>query len=443
MMCARFLYLVLTRCALLLACALFLPPIGAQAQGSSGPQPPAPDSVVARSLDQDASEKPAYFVEVRDALKSKMTERGLDPGKQAFHFVVLYNATAPLTAGYGREKEVIAGMLRHFFAQEDHVSLVPYQLWVRENMAAWNKPLSQDTAEQMYKQIPDKSERRDGYNGGHDLDAALITALQKTREAGLLDNTVFLALADGQFSDTPLEPKNYALANADAELSKANIVKAVEQARYWKYGGTDDTAQYSVTYRIYLPQSLKPLDIIKKPQGSSTLRPSDTADTPRDESVAAIWGNPKIGEHKDKPAEDKPTDYTGLLTVLGGMALLVVVVWYRAWLFKPRTLNVGINSLRPATVTFNKPLYLGAADNPKSNMVQIDSLPSSVASNEKIARLELTPLGAIRLRGERWKADRDPVVIQLNMPKVRLSRGQNTGMLGGSDQISVQITLTK
>ena len=447
---ARFYRWASIKGVVLLACALVLLPQGAQAQQRED------------ALNKDASGTPAYFVEVRDALKSTLSARGLNPGKQAFNFVILYNATVPLSAGYGKEKEVIAGMLRRFLVQDDHISLVPYQLWVREDHAAWNESPTADSVQQMYKQIPDKAEQRDGIDGGHDLDAALLAALDKTRAAGLLDNTVFLALADGQVSDTPKRPVGYKMANAEPELSKADVVKAYEKPTYWNYG-SGDSSQYSVVCRIYVPQNLKSIKSIVTPEGTGKHPAADGAATPRDESVASMWSG-QSADASPKPTDTPETknpalaprkpdgDYNGLAAVAGVVALIGGVGGYLAWLFKPRTLNVGVNSMRAATLTFNRPLYLGAADNPKSNIIEIDSLPPSVAANEKIARLELTLLGAIRLCGERWHADKEPITIQPKMPKILLSRsqngakspaGQNTAMLGGGDKISVQVTQTK
>ena len=433
---------------------------------AQGEPPPDPHGQAApRVLEQD-SVPPAYFLEVRDALKTALSHNGqsLDVGQQSFNFVVVYNAATPISAGYDKERDVIAGLLRHYLVPGDYISLVPYQLKVRTANAVWNRPITKESAAELFKTLPDKPEEEPGFEGGHSLDAALLETLKQTPPERL-NNTIILALTDGTFLDTPKTPLHYVMPNADKAMAEAGFVKVDENSKHWNYTGGAPGAQFSALYRIYLPQHLQALSPMTLSPNDAPPSPGTARMTTREANVAALWGKPVVPEVTNKPEVKQknadtpivkkdpppapPADYTAAYVIGGGVLLLAVIGGYMAWLFRPRTLRVGINSIANVVVTFNKPVILGASEDSKKNIFKLDGLPEGTAASEKVARLEVTPLGAVQLRGERWKTDRNgPVNIQPGTPPIRLSRdaggqGAASGLLASGDAIMLIATLVK
>jgi hypothetical protein len=401
----------------------------------------APPDTAPRGPDS-ANTNPQFFLEVREALMAQLAAKHLDGGKQAFHFVVFYNTAAPVSPGYGKTREVITGLLYNFLVEGDHISMVPFQLQARDDYAFWDRDFNRETAQEIAK-LPDRPVTEDSYSGGHDLDAALLKTLKRLDRA-TLKRCIFIALTDGQqFFDTPLGIVNYPRANANQALQQAGFKKVVEKSVPFPYSDHTDK-QFWVTYRIYLPEELEPLAPLS-PATDKHAPDTDIGRTLRDHKCYDLWGKPVLPPpNKKKNDTTKPVpkargDDGGIIAVVGAVVILGGIGGYLTWLLRPRVLSIGVNSVRPATVKYGHPLLLGTEDNEKLNMIQLDSLPDGMSPKEKIARLEVTLTGAVQLSGERWKPDKNPIVIQPNQPnrpRIRMSRGTGNSIL-------LQVTRTR
>lgn len=404
----------------------------------------------ARSFEGTATKPPEYFLEFERRLNAVLTAHGVDPESHTFHFVILFNCTDPQSGGYDRMRDIVFGLLRDYLVEadgvSDHVSFVPYQLKVREDKVVWDQSFSRTAAENLYKQIPDTPVDPPGFRGGRDMGTAILEARDTAKENGELNQTVYLVLTDGKYYGSPIEPANYRLVDRDPELKKDGIVKEADQQHTWTITNRDgSTGQVSAFYRIYCPETLKPLGDLPAPGRSERVtQPWQTAST-----NASSGGTTRQVHSTESKANTKPpytksaeTDYTPLIVVGVVVVCLLGLGGYLFWITRPRTVQIGVNSLRSASVVFRKPLYLGTSEDEQNNMLKLDSLPDDVPAKEKLARLEVTPLGSLVVNSQRWTVTGAPVNVPTGeRKKFQLSRTSSAGLLGSAD--SVEVTIIK
>lgn len=377
-----------------------------------------------------------FVPDLIDALHSV----GRDAEKETFHFVILYNVARPNSGSEIRERDLFYGCLRFLLtadgAQSDLVSFVPYQLAIREANVRWRTPFSRKVAEDLYKQIPEVPEAQFGFRGGHNMQAALVAAINDARKNDLLQHTVFIALSEATFDEEPLSPPGYVMKDATDVLSRNDVVlaKANQQTQQTK-SKNDTLIEYKNVWRIYLPR---------------TLTPIGTLEHTRAKSVADLWSDPSPQPQQSaQPADPAPVstpqtpaprvDWPTIIAGAAGAIVLLAIVGYLIFLFQPRSVTLTVDGMEiSGTAKFNKPLYLSDASDASGSVLGLGAVPGSVIPGSKLARIEVNLLGEVAIHSQMWVLDRSPVSIGRRGVNVILKERTGGGMLSG-DTINLRV----
>lgn len=345
------------------------------------------------------------FPEFKDAFTQKLSDLGAMPNQQAYHFVVLMNTTdteGPISQWM---RSVYYGLVSEYLKDGDRISFVPYQLKVREDYALWDRVYNSNDVSYLYSKLPPRPAIQDGYDSGHDDEAALLTAIEHISP----ESAVYIMLSDKGASSRPRDVPSYPLTDITVfqnVLSKAGISKIAE-FRYDQL--VEDNGQKipcTLFCRVYAKTSLKPL---------ATLNHSRDAK------------NQEIKVHTPKPETDSGGSQ---LTDLWWIVLLIVVVGgiggYYVWLLKPRNIQLG-----PITgsVVYGKRLYLGGED-AGSNVLVYPGVPST----QRIAVLEVGMDGNVTMRNEGFcrvskGSQRDRITIRAISETVIITDNQTEEIL--------------
>lgn len=430
-----------------LACLLFLLPGFARAQDPATPSTaPVTDANAQAWKQQKAA--PAVFQSLRAALNEVLSGPGLDLQHHAYHFVVLLNTAKTEGAGPQMMRDICYGLLRSELANGagagDAISLVPFQLQLREPDCRWNETFSPERAPELYGAIPLSPAIEPGEKGGNDIEGALLQAVTRVKDP---QSTVYITLSDNEVSQPPVRPADYHLADADpktlaARLKAAHLVEA--KADRIVLAQQEGGWPTNIYYRIYKSDALRPLgewtsttrDQLLAANATPAPNPPSAVKTP----VTAPPTKAPAPAARPTPVVAKPepsADYTGLIVGLVVVVLIAAAVGYVVLSKRPHSISVGVNSLRTAQLVPGRPVYLGSGES--NGMIPIDGLPDDIAPGEKVAQVDVSPFGAVTVRSAAWKVENSPVTVT-DTRRIRVSRNNSDGLLGGD---SITLTIKK
>ncbi|GMV38008.1 MAG: hypothetical protein AMXMBFR61_25160 [Fimbriimonadales bacterium] len=236
------------------------------------------------------------FEKLIGEVKKLADDRGWDIEKHAIHWVIAYTP-----AGANRDARSCDAMrslitelkkTKWWFADnkaEDRMSIVPYQLYVREKdvlgeLGGKDKKISAPTRSRESDPVVKYPVGEDNYDGGHDMERAAIWALERLR--GTKD-WVLLVLSNTPSSNTPTNDPSFPLVGDRSPqyleaLKSSGIAseESVQPVHLFELNG--DEKHWLVSVDIYMPD--KPsspgfeADRRTPPGGSSGSKGDETND---------------------------------------------------------------------------------------------------------------------------------------------------------------------
>jgi hypothetical protein len=410
----------------------------------AGAQEPARSSSGALTWEERRTSPPGAFQKFRDSLEKALTDRGADPDRNTYHFVVLFNTVRTQGPAAQWMRDVYYGLLRYYLVGSpggaDKISFVPFQLHVRDEDVVWNRPFSLRDAQELYSHVPDTAKQEPGTVGGNDIEAALEKAVENAQDP---DSAIYIVLTDSEVSQAPKSPRGYRLRGEDpgfaAMLQAKGVTQALRQRRDWQ--AEDATGQkhdVSVFYRVYAPDRLKPLAALQNTTRAQLL--SENPLPPPVENpppVVTPGGNPPGSSAVPPTPEETGGGGWIVWAILGTVLTAALIGVYLARLMRVHSLTVGIQSLKSVQVSYGKPVYLGGSEG--KNMVQLDGLPSGTSPVEKVARLDVNWLGTVLLHSEGWKVKGSPVAIR-GRHQIPITRGgKQPGILAPGQTLTLMV----
>lgn len=334
------------------------------------------------------------YEEFRSALQSALTERGADPDRQTFHFVVLMDTTRTDGPAAQWVRNICYGLLtRYLVAGEetsDIVSFVPFQLDVRQDYSVWNQRFAPSNVPDIENKVPTRPANKPGVVGGHDIEAALLVALDTVRPT---QSAVFVVISDSEVSEPPSSPSEYLLTHTKQSFEDDLRRRDIVLVRKSPLTGTAHNAEgqeigVNVYYRIYLPDNFAPLGTLAAKTRSEIVADQNLPLPTQNGRDPTTPNSRKTTTSKT----DEPTEvpwWVWLIAVL--LVIVVLLAFYAQWLFKPRHVQIGHSS---GTARFGRDTKVGGQGLDK-NAIEL----ADVADGKCLATLQVTMFGQVIMRG--------------------------------------------
>jgi len=324
------------------------------------------------------------YTQFKPKLEDALQQRGADPQRQAFHFVILFNSVRTQGPANQLTRDIYHGLLYHYLLHSDgvadEVSFVPFQLQVRPE-AAWNQTYSREVADQLYNRLPTRPQEPAKW---HDIEGALREALDKADHP---DSCVYIVLSDTETSDTPNRTVNdpaYKKLMHDRNIM--NIAPSQNRITDFYMDPGGQTVTGTAFYRIYVPDRLKPLGTFPETRNAILSgKPGDRSPPPCTGKPCESCNGPGCIQKNRIPVWPF---IVALVVALGGCGGA-----YLAWLLKPRSVRVVYNGITVnGHVRYGHPGYIGG----EGAAVEL----AGMNKGTQVASLEVTPVGKVLLRGK-------------------------------------------
>ncbi len=321
----------------------------------------------------------APFPEFRAQLHTALlAQRGIDLDKNAFHFVILYTTMRTGEPANQLMRNVIHGLLESYLIgngrQYDEISLAPYELHVRTDLAKWNQPFSHDKIGWWQKQIITYPENR-AEKGGHDDEQALVDAVAVNRHPG---QTIYIILSDAEASAPPSDNVNYPLFTI--QLKPSDWPSKLNELALDKI--------HSDSFTLDMPDSTRGNQVFPATMFYQVFAPKNL--TPLFTPIL-----------REDPTPPNP---------LWFLLILLPFLIYGAWLMLPRRVQVGGAF---GTVQIWQKTLIKGGEEAGPNAIPFPDAPTGT----RVSTLVMNGLGEIRLRGEGFYG-------------VRCGRERNTILVG-------------
>jgi hypothetical protein len=358
----------------------------------------------------------APFPAFKSELERVLVDHNTDPQKDTYHFVILMNTVSTAGPEGGKMRNIYYGLLHHYLVPGDKVSFLPFQFRPRSDYAAaggskqnWNRDYSPEKANELYLLTPTGADPTEA-NGGHDLEGAMQAA---ARQAQNPESSVFILLSNQETSQPPTGGTLVNPADDPIQVGKGHLER-VKADRYPKSGSAGPV----IFYRLYLAQKgvFKPLGVSGPPRAEtvkeqeSRFHWDDKGDAPEPQTAGASSGtspdtDKALNPHPTPPTRPEVKPESGsesgsgagipgwLLGTLIGLVMLGGAGGYYLWLTRPR--SIQINHLLKS-IRYSQPLYIAGEKTTGKNIAELPGVPQG----QRVARLEVSPGGAVTMRGE-------------------------------------------